>query len=269
VTSLVLALKQEPDQRLDLAPLVPHRLEGKSEKEIAAIEIQTTKLKIRVGDIFDVKPGSAQSIRFDGGSARLDNIGQDSRSGEIFVDGPCGLGLGRGMSAGAITIRGDSGPFAGSAMSGGTLEIAGNAGDFLAAPRDGEMEGMTGGLLLVRGDVGIRAGDRLRRGTIVIEGKAGDHPGSRMIAGTLIVVGEVGALPGYLMRRGTIVLGSRTELAPTFVTCGQNGFGSYAALFSRLLRSTSETAADAFSRPLERFAGDMAALGKGEVLLPA
>ena len=51
MTSLVLALKQEPDQRLDLAPLVPHLLDGKSEQEIAAIEVQTTKQKVHVGDV--------------------------------------------------------------------------------------------------------------------------------------------------------------------------------------------------------------------------
>jgi formylmethanofuran dehydrogenase subunit C len=268
VTSLVLALKQEPDQRLDLSPLVPHLLDGKSEQEIAAIELQTTRQKVQVGDIFTLKPGSAESIRFEGGSDRFDNLGQDLKSGEIGIEGHGGACLGRRMSGGTLVVAGDCGPFAGSAMSGGKLEIKGNAGDLLAAPLDGEMEGMTGGLLVVRGSVGERAGDRLRRGTIVIEGAAGRLAGSRMIAGTLVVVGETGALPGYLMRRGTILLGSRTELAPTFVTCGRHGLG-FTSLFARLLRPSSETAASAFSRPLERFAGDMAALGKGEILLPA
>ena len=43
---LVFTLKQEPDQRLDLAPLVPHLLDGKSAKDIAAIELQTTREKV-------------------------------------------------------------------------------------------------------------------------------------------------------------------------------------------------------------------------------
>jgi formylmethanofuran dehydrogenase subunit C len=268
VTSLVLALKHEPDQRLDLSPLVPRVLAGKSEQEIAAIEVQTTREKLCVGDIFAIRYNGAPSIRIEGGSTRLDNVGQGLETGEIVVEGSCGQSAGRGMSGGTLTITGDCGPFAGSGMSGGKLEIKGNAGDFLTAPLDGEMEGMTGGLVVVRGAAGERAGDRLRRGTIVIEGAAGDRPGSRMIAGTLIVLGEVGALPGTLMRRGTILLGSRVPLAPTFVSCGQNGLG-FTGLFSRLLQPTSEAAAAAFARPLERFAGDMAALGKGEILLPA
>ncbi len=268
MTSLFLALRSEPDQRLDLSPLVPHLLAGKSEQEIAAIEVQTTREKICVGDIFAIRYTGAEAIRFEGGSTRLDNIGHELKIGEIIVEGSCGQSAGRGMSGGSLIVTGDCGPFAGSGMSGGHLEIKGNAGDFLAAPLDGEMEGMTGGMLVVRGSAGERAGDRLRRGTIVIEGAAGDCPGSRMIAGTLVVLGTAGALPGYLMRRGTILLGSRTPLAPTFVTCGQHGLG-FTGLFSHLLQPTSEAAAAAFARPLERFAGDMATLGKGEILLPA
>lgn len=268
MTSLFLALRSEPDQRLDLSPLVPHLLVGKSEQEIAAIELQTTREKVCVGDIFAIRFDGAQAIRFEGGSPRLDNVGQDLKIGEIIVEGSCGTGAGRNMSGGALEVTGDCGPFAGSGMSGGRLEIKGDAGDFLAAPLDGEMEGMTGGLLVVRGSAGARAGDRLRRGTIVIEGKAGDHPGSRMIAGTLVILGETGILPGTLMRRGTILLGARAPLAPTFVSCGRHGLG-FTGLFSGLLRPDSEGAAAAFARPLERFAGDMAALGKGEILLPA
>jgi formylmethanofuran dehydrogenase subunit C len=130
------------------------------------------------------------------------------------------------------------------------------------------MEGMTGGLLIVRGNAGERAGDRLRRGTIVIEGAAGDFPGSRMIAGTLIVLKDCGTLPGYLMRRGTIVLANPPELAPTFVDCGIHEL-AFAKVFAGLLRDESRAAARLLGRPLARFAGDMAALGKGEIFFPA
>jgi formylmethanofuran dehydrogenase subunit C len=268
VKPLVFTLKQEPNQRLDLAPLAPHLLDGKSVKDIALIELQTTRETITVGDIFKMRSGGTESIRFEGGSARLDNIGVAMKAGEIVVEGDCGKSLGRNMSGGNLVAMGDSGPFAGSAMSGGRLEIAGDAGGFLGAPLEGEMEGMTGGLLIVRGNAGARVGDRLRRGTIVIEGSAGDYPGSRMIAGTLIVLGECGSLPGYLMRRGTIVLANSPELAPTFVDCGAHDL-AFASVFSGLLRPESRAAARHLSRPLIRFAGDMAALGKGEIFFPA
>ena len=265
---LVFILKQEPDQRLDLSPLVPHLLTGKSAKEIAAIELQTTREKITAGDIFKIRAGSAEEVRFEGGSVRLDNVGQGLKSGEIIVEGDCGKAPGREMSGGNLVVAGDSGPYAGSAMSGGRLEIGGDAGDFLGAPLEGEMEGITGGLLIVRGNAGNRAGDRLRRGTIVIEGSAGDYPGSRMIAGTLIVLKDCGLLPGYLMRRGTIVLANAPELSPTFADCGVHEL-AFAKVFAGLLRDESRAAARLLGRPLIRFAGDMAALGKGEIFFPA
>ncbi|WP_036264340.1 formylmethanofuran dehydrogenase subunit C [Methylocapsa aurea] len=265
---LVLALEQEPDQRLDLSPLCPHLLEGKSAKEIAEIELQTTREKVTVGDLFHIRAGSAQTIRFEGGSTRLDNIGFEMKSGEIVVEGDCGKSVGRNLSGGNLIVAGDAGPFAGSCMSGGRLEIWGDAGDFLGAPLEGEMEGMSGGLLILRGSAGARAGDRLRRGTILIEGSAGDYPGSRMIAGTLILLGECGVLPGYLMRRGTIVLANPPALAPTFVDCGVHSL-AFASVFSRLLEPESRAAAKLLAGPLNRFAGDMAALGKGEILYPA
>lgn len=265
---LVLTLKQEPSQRLDLAPLVPHLLDGKLPKEIAEIEVQTTSERATVGDVFKIRSGGADQIRFEGGSSRLDNIGQGLKSGEIVVEGDCGKSLGRNMNGGNLVVNGDSGPFAGSAMLGGRIEITGDAGGFLGAPLEGEMEGMTGGMLIVRGGAGERAGDRMRRGTIVIEGSAGDYPGSRMIAGTLIVLGDCGALPGYLMRRGTIVLAKSPELAPTFIDCGVQDL-AFASVFSGLLRAESRAAARLLSRPLARFAGDMAALGKGEIFFSA
>ncbi|MGH6838649.1 MAG: formylmethanofuran dehydrogenase subunit C [Methylocella sp.] len=265
---LIFALKQEPGQRLDLAPLVPHLLAGKSPKEIAAIEVETTREKVTVGDVFKIRSGGLDSIRFEGGSSRLDNIGKDMKCGEIVVEGDCGKSLGRNMSGGNLVAMGDCGPYAGSAMSRGRIEIAGDAGGFLGAPLEGEMEGMTGGLLIVRGNADERAGDRLRRGTIVIEGFAGDYIGSRMIAGTLIVLGECGSLPGYLMRRGTIVLAYPPELGPAFVDCGAHDL-AFARVFAGLLHPESSKAARLLSRPLVRFAGDMAALGKGEILFPA
>ncbi|MCL2384550.1 MAG: formylmethanofuran dehydrogenase subunit C [Alphaproteobacteria bacterium] len=264
---LVLSLKQEPDQRLDLSPLVPHKLEGKSAADIATIELQTTREKILAGDLFKIRAGSLESIHFEGGSERLDHVGHELKSGEIVVEGDVGKAAGRGMSGGNLIIAGNAGPYAGSGLSGGRLEILGHAGDFLGAPHEGEMEGLTGGLLIVRGNAGARAGDRLRRGTILIEGSAGDYPGSRMIAGTLIILKNSGVSPGYLMRRGTILLAKRPELSPTFIDCGVHEL-AFARLFSNLLKEESRGASRLFLRPLARFGGDQAALGKGEIFFP-
>jgi formylmethanofuran dehydrogenase subunit C len=126
---------------------------------------------------------------------------------------------------------------------------------------------MTGGAIHVRGDVGARAGDRMRRGFLLIEGAAGEYAGSRMIAGTIAIGGEAGPLPGYLMNRGTMLLaGGYREMAPTFLDCG--AFELVAArLLAGHVEKTSARLGAAFRGPLRRYAGDLAALGKGELFV--
>ena len=261
---LVLTLRERPDQRLDCSPLTPFRLAGKSATEIAKLPLHTTRVPIAVGDVFRLRMGDAAQIRIEGASDRLDQIGQDMSGGEIVVEGDVGLQAGRLMAGGRLTIRGTAGPWAASGMKGGLLEITGSAGDRLGGPLAGETAGMRGGMVIVRRNAGERAGDKLRRGVIIIDGDAGAHAGSRMIAGTLIVRGKAGPLPGYLMHRGTIVLGADAELSPTFIDCGV-----YKLLAMRLMadfvKSHSARAAALLRKPLRRLAGDMAALGKGEI----
>lgn len=265
---LVFTLREMPEQRLDLSPLVPQRLAGMTAAEIERLELQTTPQKVCVGDAFRVRMGEAGNIRIEGACERLDQIGQGMDAGEIEVVGDVGIRAGRVMSGGRLTIRGNAGTWAASGMRGGVLEIAGNAGDRLGGPLAGETAGMRGGVILVRGSAGERAGDRLRRGTIIVEGEADDYAGSRMIAGTLIVCGTAGRLPGYLMHRGTLVLGRPSVLSPTFIDCG-----AYRLVAMRLLAAFvaehSKRAAALLRSPLRRFAGDMAVLGKAEIFTPA
>lgn len=266
--TLVLTLKAQPPQRLDLSPLVPHLLEGKSAKDIAEIDLATTKEPAKVGDIFRLRAGSAEEIRFEGGSERFDNLGQGATRGRILLAGDAGSNVGRKLAGGEVIVSGHVGPYAGSGIASGRLEIKGDAGDFLAAPREGELHGMTGGLLIVRGTVGERAGDRLRRGTIIIEGDAGDWLASRLVAGTLIVLGAIGRNPGYLMKRGTLALANPPDLPPNFVDCG-GYFASFSTVLARVVQTESAGAARFLRGPLQRFAGDAAVLGKGEIFVPA
>jgi formylmethanofuran dehydrogenase subunit C len=267
VKPLVLTLRHYPDQRLDMSALVPDRLVGLSAAQIGAIELQTTRRRVTVRDAFRIRMGGARSIRIEQACDRLDCIGQAMASGDITVQGDVGIQAGRLMAAGALRISGNAGPFAGSAMRGGELVIAGDTGERLGGPLPGETLGMRGGMVWVRGNAGERAGDRLRRGTIIIEGETGPYAGSRMLAGTLIVRRRAGALPGYLMSRGTIVLLGGTErLPPSFLDCG-----AYALVASRLMANFVEPLSPKIAvllrKPLRRLAGDMAALGRGEMLL--
>jgi formylmethanofuran dehydrogenase subunit C len=267
VKALIFALRGEPAQRLDLSPLTAQGLAGKSLKEIERIELQTTRIRVTAGEVFRVSGGDPANIHFAGGSKRFDRVGCAMSAGRIVVDGDVGVEAGRLMTGGRLSVRGDAGPFAASGMGGGMLEISGDAGERLGGPLSGEMTGMRGGLAHVRGNAGERAGDRLRRGTILIEGFAGAYAGSRMIAGTLVIGRQAGDLPGYLMGRGTIVLGEEAAmLSPSFVDCGEHDLVA-ARLLGAFIGQTSTKLAALLRRPLRRYAGDMAALGKGEILL--
>ena len=264
----VLVLRARPPERLDLSPLVPHRLAGQSAAAIESIELQTTRHKIRVGDAFRLRLGDIERIRIEGGCDRLDRVGERMTGGEIVVEGDAGIVLGRRMSGGCLTIKGHVGPMAASGMSGGRIEIFGDAGDRLGGPLAGESAGMRGGVVVVRGNAGAQIADRMRRGLIIVEGRAGPHAGSRMIAGTLIVRRRSGALPGYLMARGTIVLGEGAEeLSPTFADCGVHDLLAL-RLLAHAVAAESRKGAASLRKPLRRFAGDMAALGRGELFVP-
>jgi formylmethanofuran dehydrogenase subunit C len=265
VNPLVLTLRARPEQRLDLSPLLPHLLAGKSANEIAKIELQTTRTRATVGDIFRQRSGDAQHIRIEGGSDRLDQVGAGLTGGVIEVAGDVGIRAGRLMTGGRLTIRGNAGHWAASGMKGGEIEIAGSAGDRLGGPLAGEVAGMRGGIVVVRGSVGERAGDRLRRGTILVEGSAGGYAGSCMIAGTL-VIRQAGNMPGTLMRRGTIILGKSTGVSPTFVDCGVHRLVAM-RLLAEFVNPYSRKTAALLARPLQRLAGDMAVSGHGELFL--
>jgi formylmethanofuran dehydrogenase subunit C len=270
--TLRLTLRAAPDQRVDLSALTPDRLAGLAPSAIERIPIQTTRTKLHLAELFRLRHGTPETIAIEGGNDRLDRVGQGMTSGLVVLDGDAGVYLGHGIAGGRIDLRGDAGAYAASGATGGQIEIGGDAGDFLGGALPGAPAGMAGGLVIVRGAAGARPADRLRRGLIVIEGDCGDAPASRMIAGTLIVCGTAGPRPGMLMRRGTLVLSAAAPL-PSFVPNG-----TPAPVFLRLLaralqpwdgRIGSRRAARLVASVARAYAGDMAALGKGELLLPA
>lgn len=263
---LTFTLRERPDHRLDLSPLVPHVLAGKTVRQIERMELQTGHHPIRLADAFRVHAGDYEQIHIEDCCDRLDYVGTELNGGELIVEGNVGIQAGRLMSGGRLTVIGNAGPWAASGMKAGVFEIRGTAGDRLGGPLAGEIAGMRGGIVVVRGSVGQRAGDRMRRGTIIIEGRAGDYAGSRMIAGTLIVGRSAGLLAGFMLRRGTIVLGGGyTDRSPTFIDCGEYRLVAMRWL-SAMIEPYSKAAAGLLRRPLTRFVGDMAVLGKGEIL---
>jgi formylmethanofuran dehydrogenase subunit C len=268
VKALTFTSIAEPPERLDLSPLTPERLAGKSRHEIEKIAVGTSRRAAPVGEYFRAAGGDVADIVFEGGSDRFDRIAEGMSAGSIRVVGDAGAQAGRAMRGGMLSIEGSAGPHAGSCMRGGRIEIAGNAGDHLGGPLAGELAGMNGGKVVVRGRAGAFAGDRMRRGLIAVLKGAGDHAGCRMIAGTIVVAGGVGEMPGYLMRRGSILLDREpTRLSPSFVECGAPD-SVFALVIDRHLLAEGILKRPLLGRAPRKYGGDNAVSGTGEILFP-
>jgi formylmethanofuran dehydrogenase subunit C len=267
VSALTLELVTEPNQRLDLSPLTTAGLAGRKPKDIQAIAVGTTREAVTVGDVFKLKGTDAAKLRFIGTDERCDRIGQGLTEGEIIVDGNAGAYLGATMRAGKIAVSGSTGPFAGASMQGGIIDIVGDAGERAGGVGVGETYGLRGGRLSIGGKAGAMLGERMRRGLIIGRGGAGDYAGARMIAGTILLKGRIGRWAGYGLRRGTLILDKEPkDLLPTFGDCGTLDF-NWLRLLDRQLKATDGRFKVGYRA--RRLIGDMAVLGKGEMLILA
>lgn len=268
MSALTFTGKQKTAQRVDMSPLSCQLLKGMSTTDIAAIELQNGKRKIRVDELFSITGSDTQTIVIKNSFAKLDFIAKELQEGSMSVEGEVGAYLGMGMKSGTVSVNGHVGLYAGCEMKNGLLSIQGNVGDFLGAALPGNKQGMQGGTVLVKGHVGQRAGDHMRRGTLLIEGNVGDYCGSRMLAGTIAVMGHTGRFLGYAMQRGSLLLWRQPMLSATFNDCGSHTLGFLPIWFKSLahLQSKFSLESAAFSR-VQRYAGDMAEKGKAEVLV--
>jgi len=265
VSALSFELKGRPDQRLDLSSLVPSRLSGLNRKEIEALSIATTREALTVGDAFKVKGKNVENLHFVGTDDRCDKIGVKLTGGEIVVDGDVGMLLGAQMKSGKISVDGGAGVSVGASMSGGEIRVRRDAGDQVGGVAFGETFGMKGGFISIGGDAGALVGERLRRGIIVVGGKAGDYAGGRMVAGTIVLRGGAGRYAGYGNRRGSLIFADKPRhLMPTYVDSGVMEFD-----FLRLLETwlREQGLRIRLGGRARRLMGDMAVLGKGEMLI--
>lgn len=261
----VLTLRGEPPERLDLGGVNPAALARMGPREIAHLPVGTTRFRLTVGDCFDVAFGGPDRLVIRGGSARLDRTGAGLGAGSIIVEGDVGQRLAEGMTGGEIAVHGSAGPFAATAASGGRITVHGDAGASAGGTLHGAMAGLTGATLIIRGRAGDRLGDSMRSGLILVA-NAGDHAGCRAVAGT-IVAGSLGAHPGYGMKRGTILAGTTGDLLPTFVRTGRQAL-VITRILARMIEDLAPGTAEFAAGPLERWAGDLATVGKGEILRP-
>lgn len=267
MTGLTFKLRAPPEERLDLSPFLPGALAALSLGEIERLPVGTSRRGLKVGDVFAITGAAGDTLAIEGGSNRLDFVGANNGGGTIVVEGDVGAYAGHAMSGGRLEIRGNAGPWLASGFKGGLVTVSRNAGDFLGGPRAGERFGMMGGVVIVSAAVGERAGERMRRGTVIVKGGCGALAGARMVGGTIWAESGFGDTPGVLMRRGTLIGPTVGRLLATFVDCGRHDLGVLRIMSRHLAATLGPLAPKPIGGAVRKLAGDMATIGRGEILL--
>lgn len=264
---ITLTLTQQPTVPLEAECLTPDRLVNQSADEIAAGVVYHGKRQVRVDQFFEVDGERSDEIEMHGDLSRVRLIGRQMSRGSITIHGDIGMHLGAHMSGGRIEVFGNAGDWLGGEMTGGQIHVHGRAGQQVGAAYRGSLFGMRGGTIVVDGAAGIEIGMRMRRGLIVIGGRAGDFVGLQMKGGTIVLCEGAEIRTGAWMQRGTILSLTDIALMPTFAYSG-----TYNPTFANIL--ASELSALGQSLPFranegayQRYCGDMAVPGKGEVLV--
>lgn len=268
MSGLILRLRAPLAERIDLAGVGPRAALAQDPDALRRLVVAAGKSKVTLGDVYFVSgsPGDHMEIE---SSARIDGVGADMNGGSLVVDGDTGDHAARGMRGGRIDMRGRAGRLLASGMSGGLVVVAGDAGAYLGAARPGERFGMSGGMVVVGGNAGERTGDRMRRGTVLIRGMAGPAAGARMMGGTIWSERGFLAGPGPMLRRGTLIGPHVEQLLPTFADCGWHDMVVLRLLDRHMVASLGSLAPPPLPAKVRRIAGDLATIGKGEILLTA
>jgi len=255
-------------RRLEAECITPDALATLDESAIARLPLWDGPRTVPLGDVFQVRGGRSEHLRLAGDLARIDAIGAGMTRGELLVDGAVGRYVGTRMAGGVLHVSGDAASGAGLEMMGGLLEISGSAGDRLGAGRLAAAKGMTGGEIIVRGDAGAEIGAMMRRGTVVVAGNAGPRAGLGMIAGNVIVLGSAGEDAGRFNKRGSIVVFAHLPIPPAYrYACTYRP--PHVAVTIAYLRSRRNVTIEDGARTatFRRYSGDMAELGRGEILV--
>lgn len=269
---MTITLRQTSGQpgRIDLRGITPDRLAGLPLPAIEQLQVSVDHRPVTLAACFQIEGDpSDEALIIEPGDSQIDYVGAGMASGTITLSGNAGHYAGAAMAGGKLLIQGSAGDFTGSAMQGGELIVTGSVGNATGAPVGGGMRGQSGGVIQVQGSAGDRTGECQRRGLVIIEGDAGDLTGYRMIAGTIYIAGKTGEQTGLGMRRGTILLNRRPEPLP--VTINHNGTLplTFLNLLTRQLRHYlgDKTPALTPATPVNRFVGDLACSGLGEIIV--
>jgi formylmethanofuran dehydrogenase subunit C len=264
---ITLTIKQQPTVPLEAESLSPDVTAALANDAIRALPVFLGKRQCRLDEFFDVEGDASDEFEIRGDASRVKWIGRGMTRGRIRVVGNAGMHLGALMKGGAIEVTGNVSDWLGAEMSGGFIRVLGNAGGQVGAAYRGSLKGMKNGTILIHGSAGLEVGMRMRRGIIAVGGPVRDFAGLQMKGGTIVLMSGAEIRTGAWMIRGTILSLKPISLLPTFSYCCDYN-PSFVRLYARHLRSVGfmvpfEEADGAY----ERFTGDTAVPGKGEILV--
>lgn len=267
---VILRVKEAPTGvPLEAEAISPDVFADRRREEIEALPVALGNQARRLSDFFQVEGERSDQIEIEGSIPRVKWVGSGMTRGRIVIRGDVGMHVGAYMRGGEIVVEGNAADFLGVEMEGGLIRVTGNAGHRAGAAYRGSKFGMRGGIILIEGSVGHEVGAYMRRGLIVIKGNAEDFLGARMAAGTICLFGQAGLRTGGGMQRGMIICMRPVELLPTFAYDCIYAPVFLRILFKGLLRLGMEVPREQVNGSFRRYHGDLAEIGKGEILIPA
>ncbi len=268
MSDLVLTIRDALPQRLDATALRPDRLAELNLGEIDRLPLRFEDgTSIVVGDIFAISGNVSNRLNVIGDTSQLDGLGAHMEQGHLTIEGPVGQRLGEQMAGGQIVVRGNAGHFVGRAMRSGSIVVHGSVGHGAGSGVPGAKKGMRGGEIVVFGNAGSETGACMRRGIIAVAGVVGPHALRSALAGTLIALGDVAEAAGRWSKRASLItMADATIPAGYAYSCTfQPGF--VRVLLAHLRRTYSfPVSSEHMEQAFERYCGDFAELGRGEIL---
>jgi formylmethanofuran dehydrogenase subunit C len=260
-------LKQQPTVPLEAEVLSPDVIAPLRHAEIRALPVYLGKRQLRLDEFFDVEGDGSEELEIRGDAGRVKWIGRGMTHGRIKVLGNAGMHLGAWMKAGTIEVSGNTADWLGAEMTGGLIRVRGNAGGQIGAAYRGSPSGMNGGTILVEGSAGMEIGMRMKRGVIAVKGPVRDFAGLQMKGGTIVLLSGAEIRTGAWMVRGTIVSLAPLRLLPTFAfACAYHP--TFLRIYAKYLDALEfKVPCTPDSGAYERYTGDTAIPGKGEILI--
>jgi formylmethanofuran dehydrogenase subunit C len=223
MNTITLKAKAQPDLFLEADAITPDNFAGKTNEQIAALQLFEGSFSHPLGKFLDVSGSSGATaaetkIVLSGNVTRLKYIGMKMTTGEIVIEGNADMYVGAWMKGGKILVKGNVDAFCATGMQGGEIVIEGNAGNYLGAAYRGDWRGMRGGTIRVKGNAGSDMGYFMNGGTIIVGGNADVHVATHAEGnGKIIIKGNAKSKVGGQMVGGEIYIFGDLEVPmPTY-----------------------------------------------------